>query len=173
MAKKNNRVKSGKAPLIPIESWEHADEMVREIGDLQLNTKKDEISAKAKIDRIKAALAESAKKRQVRIKQLTQSLEAFAVNHRADIKGKSLKLTFGVVGWRKSTSISVKQTTLKLIKQVFTRAKTKHLITIKESVCKDALAKLTDEQLASVEAKRKVKDDFFAEPSVQEAVDYE
>jgi hypothetical protein len=39
-------------------------------------------------------------------------------------------------------------------------------------VDKEALAKLTEEQLTSVGARRKVKDVFFVEPSSQEAVDY-
>jgi RNase H-fold protein (predicted Holliday junction resolvase) len=44
-------------------------------------------------------------------------------------------------------------------------------IRIKESVDKEALAKLTDERLSIVKARRKSKDAFFVEPTLTEAAD--
>lgn len=166
------RVKTDKA-LQPVADWDDADRMVREMGDLQTQVKQAEQSAKDDINETKADLAEKVKPLQEQIKGCVQTLEAFAVNRKADFKGnKSRKLNFGVVGWRKSTSISIKKTTLELIKKVFSKAKAAHFIHTKETVDKEALAKLTDKDLTSVGARRKVKDDFFVEPVLPEAVDY-
>jgi len=174
MAKKK-RVKSGKPSILPIENWEQADKLLAEISNLQLANNKDDESAKEKIDEINAELARNKTARKTSISQRLRSLEAFAANHQDDFDGnRSRRLAYGTVGCRKSTSISIsRDTTLDLIKEVFSKVKAKTLITIKESVSKDALARLTDEQLASVNARRKVKDDFFAEPSMPDEVDYQ
>lgn len=173
MAKK--RVKSNKPAIIPIADWEELDTFLREIGNLQIANDKDEASATLRIDKIKAALAGNVALRKTRIDQIRRSLEAFAANRLEEFKGKrTRKLAFGLIGWRKSTKISIsKDSTLDLIKQIFSKAKSKTFITIKETVSKDALAKLTDEQLASVGAKRKTTDGFFAEPTTEQAADYQ
>lgn len=170
---KNKRVKSAKPVFLPIANWNEADNFVREVGDLQLKINQAEATTKDKIDEIKAELVEEVKPHQEAIKLHVQSLEAFAVTHRAHFKKqRSLKLNFGKLGWRKSTSISIKKNTLELIKQVFSKAKAAACIHVKESADKEALIKLTDEQLASVGARRKEKDVFFVEPDLPEAVDY-
>ena len=171
MSKK--RVKSNKLPIIPVSDWQQVDSFLREMGDLEKDNQKDKVSANLKIDNIKAALAQSVNTRKIRIDQILRSLEAFAVNRKSEFKFKrTRKLAFGVIGWRKSTSTSTTKETLGLIKQVFSAAKAKTLINVKETVSRDALAKLTDEQLASVKARRKVTDGFFALPACQEAPDY-
>ena len=103
--------------------------------------------------------------------------------HRDDFKGqKSRKLNFGTLGWRKSTAIRTTKSTYQIIKNALlnklviaglTRAKLNACIRIKESVDKDALARLTDEQLADIKARRDIRDVFFVEPSSQKAADYE
>ena len=168
MAKK--RVKSN-LKLVEIHSWQHVDETLRSIGELQDAIGLSESNTKAKINAVKQALADDVKARMELIDMYTKSLEAFAVNHKEDFGKKRSKAgNFGIVGWRKSSSISVTKNTLGLIKKVF-KSKIKQLIRITESVDKDALAKLMDEQLAAVGAKRKVTDDFFAEPSEVKAAD--
>jgi len=170
---KNRRVKLDKPAIIEIRDWEHADTNLREIGDNQLAVRQAEDMAKTKIDEAKAELAVDTKPRKELINQITRSLEAFAVAHKADFKKtRSRKLNFGILGWRKTTSIKIKKTTLELIKEFFTPSKKRVCIRIKETVDKEALSKLTDEELASVKARRKVKDDFFVEPELPEAVDY-
>ena len=167
------KVKSDKPILRPVPDWNHADEFVRRIGDLQMQINQAEETAKDNINEIKADLAEKVKPIQETIKLYVRSLEAFAVLHTKEFgKKRSRKLNFGILGWRKSTSISIKKNTVEIIKRVFAKAQQKFYIRVKESVDKEALAKLTDEQLASVGARRKEKDVFFVEPALQEAVDY-
>lgn len=171
MAKK--RIKTDKPLIIPIPDWQHVDAIVRRIGDLQLEIVGCEQKAKDKIDKAKAELAESVKPIQDKIQLHTHSIEAFAVNNRKDFgKSQSKKLNFGLLGWRKSTSISVKKTTLELVQKIFGRNHKKY-IHVKETVNKEALKQLTDEQLASIAAQRKIKEAFFVEPELPEAVDYE
>jgi len=170
---KSKRVKSDKPAIIPINDWGHADNIVRKTGDLQQKINQAEHQAKDDINKIKAALAIAVKPFQEELKLLICSLEAFANSRREDFKkARSRKLNFGVLGWRKSSSVSIKKNTLERIKKVLSKAKARACIRTKESVDKDALAKFTDGQLASVGARREEKDVFFVEPDLPEAVDY-
>ena len=172
MPKKSTRVKSD-SKLIAVTGWRHADELLREMGNAQLAIQAAEASAAETINEAKACLTIATKPHHEQIKTLTLSLEAFATHSRHDFEGKKSKdLTFGSLGWRMTKSISVStKYTLELIKQVF-KGRAKRYIHIKETPDKDALAKLNDDKLASVKARRIVKDDFFVEPKLPEAVDY-
>lgn len=75
-----------------------------------------------------------------------------------------MDLSFGSFGYRKSTSISVKKTTLELLKEL----NLGKYIRIKEEADKDAMAAMTDEELTQVDAVRKVKDAFFCEANKEE-----
>ena len=173
MAKKSKRVKPDKS-LIRVLNWQHADELLRELGDHQLKIQAAEAAAKTDIDAANAAKTIACKPNQDEIKLIACSLEAFAATHRDDFGDKKTKaLDHGSIGWRLSKSVSIKKDkTLELIKQVFKGRKAKQFIHVKETPDKDALAKLTDEQLAAVKARRVVKDDFFVEPNIPEAIDY-
>lgn len=167
------RIRLDKSPLFPIPDWCHADEHVRRVADMQSNISDAENDAKKQIDKIKADLAKRGKGWQETLKLRVRSLEAFAASHKDDFKKqKSRKLNFGVLGWRKSISIKITKNTLGLIKQIFTYGKAAAYIHTKESVDKEALAKLTDEQLAGIKARRDEKDVFFVEPSSTKAADY-
>jgi len=167
------RLKSDKPALVPINDWASADATIERICYYQRDVDEANRKANDDINKIKDELVKSVKFPQEKIQQITVSLEAFALAHKADFgKDRSKKLNFGLLGWRKSTSVVIKKTTLEKIKEVFAKAKAAMCIITKETVSKEALAKLTDEELASVGARRKVKDDFFVEPDLPEAVDY-
>lgn len=172
---KNKRLKSGKKALIQIESWEDADAYVRKIGDMQLEIQRAEADAKSTIDEAKATLAAIAKPLQKDIKVCVDSIEAFAAGHKKDFVGsrRSKDLNHGKIGWRKSFAIAITKNTLGLIKDMFTNRRAAGYIRIKETVDKNALANLTDEELASVDARRERTEAFFVEPFMPEAVDYE
>jgi len=160
MAKK--RVKS-KAIVSPVTDWTHADCYLRRISNLTAVIDLAKATATDDINEIKNQLENDSRPAQDKIDAYTASIEAFCASNKKTFgKKRSLKLTFGVVGWRKSSSISVKKTTLDLIKEFFGK-KAAQYIHVKETPDKNALDKLTDEQLASVAARRRVKDDFFVE----------
>ncbi len=169
---KSKRIKPGK-PVVHITDWQDADELLRKMGDTQAEIAAAEEEAKDEINEIRAELAERIKPAAEAIDIADRSLEAFAISNKKDFgNSKSKKLNFGIIGWRFSTTTSIKKTTLDLIKENLSAALRKACIIVKESVDKGALAKLTDEQLASVGARRKSKDAFFVEPAKMEAVDY-
>ena len=156
----------------PIANWEEADKTIKRIGDLLLKITSHKTNAKDLIDNVKTALAENIKPLQDEIGVLTGSLEAFAANNIKDFgKAQSKKLNFGLLGWRKSTAISIKQTTLNLIKIIFRKTAEKY-IRVEESVIKEALKDLTELELASVDARRTNKEPFFVEPDIPKAIDY-
>jgi len=127
---KNKRVKSD-LNLVEIKGWPHADNLLRDIGELQGQIAQSESNANLKIDAIKEALADDVKKRLELIDLYTKSLEAFAVNNKNDFSGKrSRALNFGILGWRKSSSIVVGKRTMGLIKEVL-KSKIKELIRTK------------------------------------------
>ncbi len=169
------RVKSAKPAIIPIENWAEADKLLRRTGTLQLQIEKLQNDAAADINNRKARLVSATKVLQADIEHRRASLEAFATAHKADFgKARSRKLNFGTVGWRQTTSIGItKKTTVQLIREVLSAARAKLCIIVKETVSKDGLGKLTDEELAELGARRKVKDDFFVEPDIPEAANYE
>ena len=165
------RVKSNK-PILSISDWQQADKIIKKIGELQLRINSAEQRAADDIIEAKFTLQSKTKRFHENIEQLRISLEAFSVNNRADFdRAQSRTLGFGVLGWRKSTFIKIKKKTLELIKQIF-KQKANTYIHIKETVDKEALAKLTDEQLADVQARRENREVFFVEPDLPEAVDY-
>lgn len=169
---KSNRVKSTAALLIPIASWQEADDLVRKAGDIQLDLNKHQRSAKMKIDRVKENLAAETAPLQEHLDHIVRSLEAFCDHHQEDFgKKRSRHLAFGIVGWRKSSKIRTKKTTLQKILDVFGRSASSYIRT-KQEPDKEALAKLDDEQLKKVDAKREVTDDFFVEPDIPETADY-
>jgi phage host-nuclease inhibitor protein Gam len=157
---------------IAIADWQQADHYLKNIGDLQLEIEDAERTAKADIDQAKLNLSNRVNPLHEQIEVLVRSLEAFSAAHQEDFgDARSRKLDFGVLGWRKSTSISTKKTTLEKIKEVFGR-KAAQFLRLKEEVDKDAMAKLTDEQLKAVDARRDVKDAFFVEPSIPVAAEH-
>jgi len=168
------RVRVVEPAVVPIENWEAADSLIREIGKLQQQIAAGEKKATEIINKISEVLKEQTKGPLARITLLTQSLEAFTAMHRDDFGGaKSRKLHFGSLGWRLSVSISIAKYTLDLLKKRLTKEPAfAGCIRTKESVDKEALAKCTDAQLLTVAAQRDEKDIFFVEPVESKTVDY-
>ena len=128
----------------------------------------DAIDAKAakEIAEIKERAAKEGEELRKQIQETSARIAAYAEYNKAELfkDRKSVELSFGLFGYRKSTKISVKKTTLELLKKLgFTGC-----IRIKEEADKDAMGNLTDEQLTSVDASRKVSNDFFCEANLEE-----
>jgi len=149
-----------------IETLDQANLVLKEIGLLEKELESIDGDAHKQIAEIKEAAAKAGQVIRRRIADDSALLGAYAEYNRADLfkDKKSVQLSFGSFGYRKSTSISVKKTTLELLKKLNL---TKY-IRIKEEADKDAMAALDDETLAQVDAVRKVKDDFFCEADKEE-----
>jgi len=72
---------------------------------------------------------------------------------------KTIELTFGLFGYRQSTSISVKRDTLELLK----KHGLEEAIVTKETPNKEVMRDWSEEKLALVDAKRVVEDKFWVE----------
>lgn len=153
-----------------INSLEDVDFALKEIGLAERELEQIDAEAQKKIALIKEDALKKGESLRNRIAELASLIGAFAEYNKNELfkERKSIELTFGVFGFRKSTSIHVKKTTLELLKklQMF------QFIRVKEEPDKEKLAELDDETLASVDAVRKVKDDFFCEAN-KEAINAE
>jgi len=149
-----------------IETLDEANGVLKEIGILERELEAIDGEAHVQIAAIKEDAAKKGANIRKRIADDSALLGAFAEYNRAELfkDRKSVQLSFGSFGYRKSTSISVKKTTLELMKKLgFDR-----FIRIKEEPDKEAMATLDDETLAQVDSVRKVKDDFFCEADKEE-----
>ena len=137
-----------------IKTLEDANLALKEIGLLEHELETIDGEANKKIAEIKA---DCAKQGEVYRKRITDLSALFKDR-------KSQKLSFGEFGYRKSTAISVKKTTLELLKKL----KLDRYIRVKEEIDKDLMAEMSDESLAQVDAVRKVKDAFFCQANREE-----
>ena len=149
-----------------IKTLEDANLALKEIGLLEHELEAIDGEANKKIAEIKADCAKQGEGLRKRITDLSALLGAFAEYNREELfkDRKSQKLSFGEFGYRKSTAISIKKTTLGLLKKL----KLDRYIRTKEEVDKDLMAEMSDESLAQVDAVRKVKDSFFCQANREE-----
>lgn len=159
-----------KPNISKINSLEDVDFALKEIGLAERELEQIDAEAQKKIALIKEEALKKGESLRNRIAELASLIGAFAEYNKNELfkEKKSIELTFGVFGFRKSTSIHIKKTTLELLKklQMF------QFIRVKEEPDKEKLADLDDETLASVDAVRKIKDDFFCEAN-KEAINAE
>jgi phage host-nuclease inhibitor protein Gam len=149
-----------------IESLEDANLTLKEIGLLERELETIDGDAHKQIAEIKTAAVKAGEPVRRRIADLSALLGAYAEYNRAELfkDRKSVQVSFGIFGYRKSTSVSVKKTTLALLKKLGLG----HCVRTKEEPDKEAMAFLDDEILAQADAVRKVKDDFFCEADKEE-----
>jgi phage host-nuclease inhibitor protein Gam len=149
-----------------INTLDEANLVLKEIGLLEKELEGIDAGAHKAIAEIKAEAVRKGEGLRKQIADDSALLGAYAEYNRADLfkDRKSVQLSFGSFGYRKSTSISVKKTTLELLKKL----KLDKYIRLREEVDKDAMAELDQETLTQVDAVRKVKDDFFCEADKEE-----
>jgi len=149
-----------------IDTLDQANLVLKEIGLLEKELEAIDAEAHKQIAEIKADAAKKGEGIRKRIADDSALLSAYAGYNKAELfkDKKSVQLSFGVFGYRKSTSISVKKTTLELLRKL---GLTKCIL-VKEEPSKEAMAELDDETLAQVDAVRKIKDDFFCEADKEE-----
>lgn len=148
---------------------ETLDDVNLALRDIGLKEKElDAIDSKAakEIAEIKTRAAKDGEELRKEIAETAGKIQAFAEYNKAELfkDKKSVDLSFGKIGYRQSTKISVKKTTLELLKKLGFKS----CVRIKEECDKDAMGNLTDDDLKSVDAARKVSNDFFCEANMEE-----
>ena len=148
---------------------ESLDDVNLALRDIGLKEKElDAIDSKAakEIAEIKTRAAKDGEELRKEIAETAAKIQAYAEYNKAELfkDKKSVDLSFGKIGYRQSTKISVKKTTLELLKKLGFKSCGR----IKEECDKDAMGNLSDDDLKSVDAARKVSNDFFCEANMEE-----
>lgn len=144
-----------------ITSLSEADATLHRIADLRATIRQAEAEADIAVNEIKEKLKDTCTPMMDEISALEKSLAVYSEYNKEELfqDKKTIELTFGLFGFRKSTSISIKRDTLDLLKEHgFTEA-----IRLKETPNKEILGEWSDERLALVHATRRIKDDFWIE----------
>lgn len=142
-----------------LNSWEDVDGALQKIGIINRALTEMETGQNARIDGIKKEIKEAAKPLQEQKAGLEGAIKEFCECNRMEfLKVKTKVLTFGEVGFRLSTKIIIKRVaeTLQSLKDYGHNL----CIRIIEEPDKEAMKKLTDEQLAEVGASRKTDNTF-------------
>jgi phage host-nuclease inhibitor protein Gam len=149
-----------------INSLEDANLVLKEIGLLERELEAIDAEAHKLIAEIKADAVKKGEGIRKRIADNSARLGAYAQYNREELfkDRKSVEISFGSFGYRKSTSISVKKATVELLRKL----NLLKYIRVKEEPDKEAMAELDDETLAQVDAVRKIKDEFFCEANKEE-----
>jgi phage host-nuclease inhibitor protein Gam len=150
-----------------IKNLEEANLVLKEIGLLEGELEIIDSGANKQIADIKSAAAQAGEGKRERVTELAGLLGAYAEYSREELFNedkKSVQLPFGIFGYRKSTKITVRKTTLELLKKLGLDG----CVRTKEEPDKEAMAKLDDDTLRQVDAVRKVKDEFFCEADKEE-----
>ena len=152
-----------------LKSWEDVNDALRQIaeaqialGDIESEMQKQVLGAQ------KIAEAES-KPYQDSIGKLEREIKDFVADHREDMgKTKSKLLTFGEVGFRLSTSVSLPRAKEK-VEEIIRRLKARQMtdcIVVEEKVSKEALKKYGEDTVNAVGATWKQKDVFGYEVNI-------
>ncbi len=149
-----------------LETLDDVNMALRDIGLAERELHQIDTEANKKIAEIKTAAAEKGEPLRKRITELSAKIQAYSDYNKDELfkDRKTAELSFGCFGYRKSTRISVKKTTLELLR----RLGLLHCIRIKEEPDKEALAQLDDETLRQIDACRKTSDDFFCEANTEQ-----
>ena len=144
-----------------VKTWEDANDALRQIAEAQLALA--DIEGDKQILGAKKAAEEQSKPYKDRVAKLERELKDFVTEHRADMgKTKTRALTFGEVGFRLSTSVSLPRAKEK-IEEIIRRLKTRQMmdcIVVKEDVSKEALKKYGEDTVNAVGATWKQQDVF-------------
>lgn len=159
-----------KPQLMTLADLAAVDRALHDIALEQIAIRRIEADAEEKVQAVRKEAAEKAEANQIRIKMLETAIRNYAEIHKAEIlpKGKkTIELNFGLIGFRLSTKISVKASTLGLLQKLgFLDG-----VRIKEEVNKEVLKDWDDDKLRLVDAKRKREDVFYYEVKDVEILD--
>lgn len=155
-----------KPQALVVADLKQAEAALAEMAEIDRTAEAREAAMNAAIDAARTEAKALCEPLAARRKELEQALASFAELNKAELFGKrkSLDLGFGTIGFRLSTSIkTVAKITWDMVLQKLKDFGFTEAVRSKESVDKDVLRGWPDERLATVGARREVRDEFFIE----------
>lgn len=152
-----------------LKSWEDVNDALRQIAEAQIALGDIESDMQKQIIGAQKVAEEQSKPIKDAQARLEREIKAFVTDHRDEMgKAKTMTLTFGEVGFRLSTSISLPRAKEKL-EEIIRRLKSRQMhdcIVTKEEVSKEALKKYGEDTVNAVGATWKQSDVFGYEVNI-------
>ena len=146
-----------------LKSWEDVNDALRQIAEATIAIGDIESEMQKQVVGAQKAAEQQSKPFKDSIATLEREIKDFVTDHRDEMgKTKSKALTFGEVGFRLSTSISLPRAKEKL-EEIIRKLKARQMtdcIVVKEEVGKEALKKYGEDTVNAVGATWKQKDVF-------------
>lgn len=152
-----------------LHSWEDVNDALRQIAEAQIALGEIQSDMQKQILGAQKVAEEQSKPLNDNVAKLEREIKSFVTDHRDEMgKTKSMVLTFGEVGFRLSTSVSLPRAKEKL-EEIIRRLKSRQMtdcIVAEEKVSKEALKKYGEDTVNAVGATWKQSDVFGYEVNI-------
>ena len=152
-----------------LHSWEDVNDALRQIAEAQIALGEIQSDMQKQILGAQKVAEEQSKPLNDNVAKLEREIKSFVTDHRDEMgKTKSMVLTFGEVGFRLSTSVSLPRAKEKL-EEIIRRLKSRQMtdcIVVEEKVSKEALKKYGEDTVNGVGATWKQSDVFGYEVNI-------
>lgn len=152
-----------------LHSWEDVNDALRQIAEAQIALGEIQSDMQKQILGAQKVAEEQSKPLNDNVAKLEREIKSFVTDHRDEMgKPKSMVLTFGEVGFRLSTSVSLPRAKEKL-EEIIRRLKSRQMtdcIVVEEKVSKEALKKYGEDTVNAVGATWKQSDVFGYEVNI-------
>lgn len=152
-----------------LHSWEDVNDALRQIAEAQIALGEIQSDMQKQILGAQKVAEEQSKPLNDNVAKLEREIKSFVTDHRDEMgKTKSMVLTFGEVGFRLSTSVSLPRAKEKL-EEIIRRLKSRKMtdcIVVEEKISKDALKKYGEDTVNAVGATWKQGDVFGYEVNI-------
>lgn len=152
-----------------LHSWEDVNDALRQIAEAQIALGEIQSDMQKQILGAQKVAEEQSKPLNDNVAKLEREIKSFVTDHRDEMgKTKSMVLTFGEVGFRLSTSVSLPRAKEKL-EEIIRRLKSRQMtdcIVVEEKVSKEALKKYSEDTVNAVGATWKQSDVFGYEVNI-------
>lgn len=152
-----------------LHSWEDVNDALRQIAEAQIALGEIQSDMQKQILGAQKVAEEQSKPLNDNVAKLEREIKSFVTDHRDEMgKTKSMVLTFGEVGFRLSTSVTLPRAKEKL-EEIIRRLKSRQMtdcIVVEEKVSKEALKKYGEDTVNAVGATWKQSDVFGYEVNI-------
>lgn len=152
-----------------LHSWEDVNDALRQIAEAQIALGEIQSDMQKQILGAQKVAEEQSKPLNDNVAKLEREIKSFVTDHRDEMgKTKSVVLTFGEVGFRLTTSVSLPRAKEKL-EEIIRRLKSRQMtdcIVVEEKVSKEALKKYGEDTVNAVGATWKQSDVFGYEVNI-------